>query len=130
MPGGRLVQLSLNFRQLLHPGLQRCHLLLESRRSRFGNLDRLAIGGIHLCQIALNASIDFLHPLFEFASREVAVMSIDRFELAAINGYNRLGKEIELAAQHDKLTAGAAGAFAVVASEISDSLEVGKESPE
>ena len=118
LPSRRLIQLSLNFLELLHPGLQRCHLLLEPSSSSFGNLGWLAICGIHFRQIALDAPVDFLHPLFEFAPREVAIVGIDRFELATINGHDSLGKEIQLAAQHDKLTTGVADAFAVVPPEV------------
>lgn len=121
-----MVQLSLNFLQLFHPGLQRGHFLLESGCSRFVNLGGLTIGGIHCRQITLDATINFLHPLVEFAPREVAVMGIDRLELAAINGDDRLGEEIQLAARHDKLTADVADSFAVIPSKVSNSLEIGR----
>lgn len=113
-----------------HSGSQRCHLLLEPSRSRFGNAGWLTICGIHLCQIALDATVDFLHPLFKFTLREVAVMGIDRIEFAAINGHSRLDKELQLAARHNKLTAAIADAFAIVSPKVSNGLEIGRQPTE
>jgi len=52
------------------------------------------------------------------------IVGIDRFELAAINGYDSLGKEIQLAAQYDKLTTSVANAFSVVPPEVCNGLEI------
>jgi hypothetical protein len=95
----------LDVLELFKSGLQRGHFLLEPCGSDFGNPGRLAIRRFHRGEIALDAVIDFLHPLLQFATREVAVMGVHRLELAAINGDDRLREQIQLAAQYDKLPA-------------------------
>lgn len=69
--------------------------------------------------------IDFLHPLLQFAMREVAVMGIHGFELAAIDGDDSVREQIQLPAQHNKLPADIAYAGTVVSSKIGNRFEVG-----
>jgi hypothetical protein len=40
--------------------------------------------------------LDFPHALIDFAVREIAIMGIHRFELAAIDGYDGLGEQVQL----------------------------------
>ena len=74
------------------------------------------------------ASICGQAPL-ELGSGEVLVAVVDGLELAAIDGHQRLGKQIQLAAQHDELAAHGADGATVVLAEVGDGLEVGREPP-
>src|SRR4029434_10779393 len=49
---------------------------------------------------------------------------VHRLELAAIDGHNRLGEQVELAAQHDELAAYLADRPPIVLAEVGDRLEV------
>jgi len=52
------------------------------RRSSF-KISRLRpVGGVQCIQIALDAFVDLLHPLFEFVWRKVLVAVINGFEFA------------------------------------------------
>ena len=72
----------------------------------------------------MDAFLNLLLALVDLAVCEVAVTGIDSFELTAIDGYQRLTKELEVTAQHDKAPAYVANARAVVMSEVGNGLEV------
>ena len=65
----------------------------------------------------------------ELAWREVAVAVVHRLELAAVDGDDALGQQLELPAQRDEATADVADALAVVVAEVGDGLEVGRQAP-
>lgn len=88
-----------------------------------------SVGGVHRCQIAVDAFFDLLHPGAQLAVGEVAITVVDRFELAAVDGHLRLGEQIELATQHDELPADIANGFAVVTPEVGNGFEVRSQSP-
>src|SRR5450755_1980524 len=83
-----------------------------------------AIGCIERVEVALDALFDLLLALLHLARREVAIASVDRLELAAVDGDNGLGEQLELAAQLDEAAAYIADTDAVVASEVGNRLEV------
>ena len=58
------------------------------------------------------------------AGGEVLVAVVHRLELAAIDGHDRLGEQIELAAQHDELAAYLADRRPIVLAEVGNGLEV------
>ena len=74
------------------------------------------------------ASICGQTPL-ELGGGEVLVAVVDGLELAAVDGHQRLGKQIQPAAQHDELAAHSADGASVVLAEVGDGLEVGREPP-
>src|SRR5210317_263481 len=55
---------------------------------------------------------------------EVAVAVVDGLELAAINGHEGVGEQVEVAAQDNELTAHPADRFAVILAEVGNGLEV------
>jgi hypothetical protein len=60
---------------------------------------------------------------------EVAVAIIDGFEFAAVDGDDRLGEEIEVAAKNYELAAYAANGFAVVFAKVGNGFEVRSQTP-
>ena len=60
----------------------------------------------------------------QLAGGEVAVTVIDRLELAAVDGNDRLREQIQLAALQHKLLAHLANSLAVVAAQIGNRLEL------
>ena len=87
------------------------------------------IGAVERRQIPGNARIDLGQTPLELGGGEVLVAIVDGLELAAVDGHQRLGKEVQLAAQHDELAAHGADGWAVVVAEVGDGLEVGREPP-
>jgi len=93
------------------------------------DLGRLgAIGGLQRCQVTLDALFDLLLALVDFARREVAVATVDRLELAAVDGHHRPGKQLQVPAQLHEAAADVADAFAIVMAEVGNGLEVGRQS--
>lgn len=80
-------------------------------------------------QKTVNALLDLLHARLHFALSEVTVAIIDGFECAAVDGDDRLGEEIEVAAKHYELAADAANGFVVVLAKFSDGLKSGANAP-
>ncbi|MOA53141.1 hypothetical protein D3C78_1765520 [compost metagenome] len=56
-------------------------------------------------------------------------MVVDSFKFAAVDGDDRLGEEVEVAAKHYKLPADAANGFAVVFAKVGDGLKSGAKRP-
>ena len=71
--------------------------------------------------------MDLLLALVDLARRVVAVAAVDSLELAAVDGHQCLREELEVAAEHDEALADVADANAVVAPEVGDGLEVGRQ---
>src|SRR5664279_1605846 len=86
-----------------------------------------AIGCIERVEVALDALFDLLLALLHLARREVAIASVDRLELAAVDGDYGLGEQLEFAAQLDEAAAHVADADPVVVPEVGDGLEVRRE---
>lgn len=68
--------------------------------------------------------LDLLHACLHFALSEATVAVIHGFEFAAVDGDDRLGEEIEVAAKHYELPADAANGFAVVLAKVGDGFEI------
>jgi len=65
-----------------------------------------------------------LHTRFELPFRKALVTVVDRFELAAVDRHNRVGEQIQVAAQGDELAADSTDCLPVIFAEISNRLEV------
>ncbi len=116
--------------------LERAHLFLQGRDLALqvallqGGHFRLGpISAVERRQIPGDARIDLGQAPLELGRSEVLVPIVDRLELAAVDGHQRLGKEVQPAAQHDELAAHGADGAAVVLAEVGDGLEVGRQPP-
>jgi hypothetical protein len=89
--------------EVTHFTLQRLDLPAQMCRLGFRHLGRIAIRGFDSHQVFIDAALDLLYPLGEFGLREVAVVRIDRLELAAIDGDDGLGEQVEPPTQQDEL---------------------------
>ncbi len=83
-----------------------------------------AVRCVQRIEVALDALFNLLLALLDLAGREVAVTRVDGLELAAIDGDHGLRKQLQLSAQFNEAPAHVADAFAVVAAEVSNRLEV------
>ena len=119
-----LLKFLLHLAQRTHVSAQLGYLVLELRRLGRQAFGLGAVGCVQRLQVAVDAFLDLLHALFELVRREVAVAVVDRLELAAVNRHDAVGKQLELAADHDELAADVADAGTVVAAEVGDGLEV------
>ena len=73
--------------------------------------------------------LGLLDALGDLVHGEVVVATVDGFELAAVEGHDRLREQAQLAAQHDELRARLLDRGAVVLAEVGDGLVVGREAP-
>ena len=108
----------------LHLPAQALDLLLEPDCPGLGHIAVLPVGAIQRRQVARDAGLDLLDALGDLGDREVLVAVVDGLELAAVDGDDRPGEQVELAAQHDELRAGRADRRSIVAAEVGDGLEV------
>ena len=116
----------------IHPShlpAQRLDLLAQPLGLGFDFRRRGAVGGLQSIQIALDALLDLLLAPVNLVRREVAVAAVDRLELAAVDGHDRLGKQLQLPAQLHEAATHRADAGAVGAAEVGDGLEVGCQPP-
>lgn len=88
---------------------------------------RVTVGPVEFDQVALDAVLELLHARLELAVGEVLASVVDGLELAAIDGNDSIGEELESAAQDDELAAHFADRGAVVLTEVGDGLEVGSQ---
>src|SRR3974390_613469 len=89
---------------------------------------RFPVRSVKLTHVARDALLQLLHPRLELAVGEVLVAIVDRLELAAINGHDRLGEQVQLPAKDDELPTHAANRLAVILAKIRDRLEVRRQS--
>src|SRR6185436_16904002 len=89
----------------------------------------LTIRAIELIQVALNALLELFHSRLEFALREVLVAIVDRLELAAVDRHDRLGEQLQPAAQLNELSAHLANRFAVILAKVGDRFKVRHQPP-
>lgn len=89
------------------------------------DLAALAIGPLQSRQITRDMDLGLLDALGHLVDREVVVPAVHRFELAAIEGNDLLGKQIQLPAQADELRARLLNGAAVVLAEVGDSFVIG-----
>jgi hypothetical protein len=99
-------------------------LVSQSIRLRFQFRWLRTVGSLQCIPVALDAVLDLLLTLVDLARCEVAVASVDGFELAAIDGNQRLREQLEIATQNDEPATDIANACAVVPAEVSNRLEV------
>ena len=118
--------------ELLADAIELTHLLaqlLDLLAQPFGlGLDHVgilrAIGCLQGLEVALDALLDLLLALIDLARSEVAIAAVDGLELAAVDGHQGLGEQLELPAQLNEAGTGVADARAVVMPEVGDGLEV------
>ena len=115
--------------ELAHLFLQGGDLALQVALLQGGHFRLGPIGAVERREIPGNARVDLGQAPLELGGREVLVPIVDGLELAAVDGHQRLGKEIQPAAQHDELAAHSADGRPVVLAEVGDGLEVGGEPP-
>jgi len=84
-----------------------------------------AIVRVQGIQVALDVGFDLSLSPGDLAFGVVALSTVDRLELAAVDCDHGLREELQFAAQHDKTPAHVADALAAVAPEVGDGLEVG-----
>ena len=84
----------------------------------------MAVSGLKLGQIPLDARLDLFHPLSHLGLGEVPVPLVDRFELAPVGGHCCGGEQARTPAHHDELAARFADGRAVVFAKIGDGLEI------
>ena len=75
-------------------------------------------------KVALDTLLQLPFTSLNLAWREVALAVVDGLELAAVDGHNGVGKQLQFAAQDHEATTDVANAFAVVAAEVRNGLEV------
>ena len=63
-------------------------------------------------------SAALLHPGLQFPVCKVFVAVVDRLELTAVGGHDRLGEQVQASTQHHELTADTADCLAVVLAEV------------
>ncbi|OAP50123.1 hypothetical protein ATC00_09105, partial [Sinorhizobium americanum] len=108
----------------LHLPAQAFDLLLEAHRLGLGDIAVLPVSSVQVRQIARDAGLHLLDALGDLGHSEVLVAVVDRLELAAVDGDDGSGEQVELAAQHHEPRAGGADRCPVVASEVGNRLEV------
>lgn len=118
------VKLRFNVLELRHLLFQLFYFFAQPFSLGLGDLGRCPIRRIHRRKIAVNALLDLLHARLDLALGKVAVAVIHGFEFAAVNGDDRLGEEIEVAAKHYELPADAANGFTVVSAKVGNRFEV------
>ncbi|MNP07841.1 hypothetical protein D3C76_998840 [compost metagenome] len=114
------MKLRLDVLEFLHLLFQCFYLFFKPLCFGLGHFGRCPIRRIHRRQISINALLDLLHACLHLALSEVAVAIIDGFEFAAVDGDDRLGEEVEVAAKNHKLPADTANGFAVVLTKVSN----------
>jgi hypothetical protein len=89
-----------------------------------GDVAFLAICPVQRGEIARDTGVDLLHPLGDLGDREVLVAIVDRLELAAVDGDDGLGEQVQATAQRDELAACRRDRWTIGAAEIRNGLEV------
>ncbi|MNE17470.1 hypothetical protein D3C80_1104530 [compost metagenome] len=92
------MKLRLDVLEFLHLLFQRFDFFFQSLGFGLGHFGRCPIRRIHRRQISIDALLDLLHACLHFALSEITVAVVHGFEFAAVDGDDRLGEEIEVAA--------------------------------
>src|SRR5205823_4288439 len=82
---------------------------------------------VELLQIAGDTLLDLRQPTLHLGTREILVTGVDRFELAAVNGYARVRQQAKLSAKRDKPRTHLADRRAVIFAEIGNRLVIGNQ---
>lgn len=83
--------MGLHSLEFLHLASQGFDLLAQVDGLGLRDLRRIAIRHLDGGEVFINAVLDLPHPLVELGLSEVAVVCIDRLELAAVDGHDGLG---------------------------------------
>ncbi len=106
-------------------------LLDRARQSRLGHrhagLAHHLVGAVELGKIPRDSGIDLAQPSLELLSREALRLGVDGFELAAVDRDDAGVQQIEAAAKSDELPAYLADRRAIVAAEVGDGFEIGRQ---
>jgi hypothetical protein len=114
----------LDFLERFHLLFQYSDFVLQAFATNFGNDGLLPVSRIEIDQVAIDARFDFFHPSLQLGAGEISVTIVNRLELAAINGNQRLGEQTKPLAQHDELSANVPDCFAIVFAETCNRFEV------
>jgi len=128
---------------ILHATLERAVSELEAAKpGGFGTADDAAVADAigraldaitqdweRTRPVPIDAGLDLLHPFAELGLGEVLVPGVHRLELAAINGGDGMGEQVQPPAQRDELPTRRPDRRAIVLSEVRDGLEVRRQPP-
>ncbi|MCY1233799.1 hypothetical protein D9M72_463560 [compost metagenome] len=123
-----VLQLLLGFVELAHLIAQLADLVLQSLGLGFDLCRLRAVRRFQRVEVALDALLDLLLARINLGWRDVAVPAVHCLELAAVDGHDGLGEQLELTAHADEALADIADADAVVVTKVGDGLEVRSES--
>jgi hypothetical protein len=89
----------------------------------------ITIRPIQIRQVAGNTLLQLPHARLELVLGKVAIAAVDRLELAAIDRYERIGEQVQAAAEEHELAAHAPDRRPVVLAKIGNGLEVRRQAP-
>ena len=114
--------------ELAHFLFQLVELFLEPRRLEHEHVGRfLPIRRIELGEIPRHTLLELRAPAIDLPSCKIAIAIIDRFELAAVDGYACLCEQAYLPTQLDEARAHLAYRRAIVLAEIRNRLVIGNQ---
>src|SRR5262249_18747921 len=87
----------------------------------------LQVGSVELAQIPAHALLYLREPPLHLRPREVLVAIVDRFELAAVNGYARACQQAHRSAKRNKPRTHLADRRPVILAEIGNRLVIGNQ---
>ena len=90
----------------------------------FGHRAWISVGPIQIRQVAGDALLELLHPCCQFMPGEVPIPTVDRLERAAIDRNERIAEQVQVPAEHHKLSAHPLDRRPIVLAEIRHDLEV------
>ena len=99
----------------------------QPRGAQLRGLALLPVGGVEHAEVALDAGVHLLHPAPDRDRREVAVARIHRPEAATVHCNGPAGDEAQVAADEDEPSACCLDGRAMIAPEVGDRLEVGRQ---
>ncbi|MBS1170729.1 MAG: hypothetical protein H6R01_1647 [Burkholderiaceae bacterium] len=120
----RLFQTLLNLLEFHHLCLHGLDLLVKTSRSCFGNIRRLAIRSIECIHVTLDTLVNLRKAFCNLALREVAIMCINRLELAAVDCDHCICEQANLSTKNNKLSANAANPGSIIPAKICNGLEI------
>jgi hypothetical protein len=103
-------------------------LIFSRRRSVLASISAGWVRSAVSSAVALDAFFDLLLAFVDLAGGEVTVAAVYRLELAAVDGNDSPGKELQVPPQLHEAAADVADALAVVMAKVGNGLEIGRQS--
>lgn len=113
-----------NFIQALDLRVDGLQFLLQMMHPGLGHQHGIAIGSIQFGEVACDTGFELLDTGVELPVGEVLVAIVHGLELAAVNGDEGIGKQVEPPAQQDEFAADATDRRALVFPEVRNGLTV------